>query len=86
MSARQRRNKNIVILLLVFLLFISMTTEIKVYAQETENLAGLYIESQICSQNIIKYAKENVYRFILAEMVEKILNIVTCLFWVVPLL
>lgn len=71
MSARQRRNKNIVILLLVFLLFISMTTEIKVYAQETENLAGLYIESQICSQNIIKYAKENVYRFILAEMVEK---------------
>lgn len=35
-----------------------MTTEIKVYAQETENLAGLYIESQICSQNIINMQKK----------------------------
>ena len=71
MIAYQRLNKIAVILLLVFLLFISVTTEVKVHAQETQNPGGLYVETQICPENVVKYARENVYRFIIAERAEK---------------
>lgn len=71
MIAYQRLNKIAVILLLVFLLFISVTTEVKVHAQETQNPDGLYVETQICPENVVKYARENVYRFIIAERAEK---------------